>query len=182
MEVLDDDILELKKGYKIVEVVPVLVLGFFSFISLVFSVQGANSILLKGGVTFFLTIILFIVFWINRKVYFYGTLIFIFFHTFIFFHLGWSSSVFSMSIGPLNLSFKPLSLVLFIFHLWIFNKELNEIVVEKKKEPNRLQVEKLKKSFQSKSEEELEGVIRSDSYRTEAKIAAEELLKEYKKD
>ena len=47
MEVLDVDILELKKGYKIVEVVPVLVLGFFSFISLVFSVQGANSILLK---------------------------------------------------------------------------------------------------------------------------------------
>lgn len=182
MEVLDDDILELKKSYKTVEVVPVLVLFFFSFISLVFSIQGINSFLLGGGVTFLSTIILFIAFWINRRVYFYGTLIFIFFHTFIFFHLGWSSSVFSMSIGPLNLSFKPLHLVLFIFHLWLFNKELNEIVVEKKKKPSRSQIEKLKKSFQSKSKEELEGVIKSDSYRTEAKIAAEELLKEYKED
>lgn len=175
-----DDVIEEKAIFKIEEVIPLIVLLFFYLVPLTSFVIESSSVFLHKLVCLILIIMLLIIYKFNRKIYFYSALSLLFFEAFVFVHLGWSNSFFTMSIGPISLSIEPLSLVLLVIHLWLFNKELNEIVVEKKKEPNRSQIEKLKKTFQSKSKKELGEIKISSSYRTEAKIAAEELLKEYK--
>lgn len=178
MELLDDDNFQRKKKDKLIELLPVSLIGLFTATSLVSSLLIKKELIINELIGLLISIILIIIFFINRKSYFYGTLFFLIVKTLNFFYLGSFISVLSLGIGSLSLSIQPISLAFLIFHIIFFNKELNSIFKEKKNNPNQFQIEKLKKSFSTKTINDLKYIVESTAYRKEAKIAAEELLKE----
>ena len=178
-DLLDDEI-EIKGPNKLIEILPLVVIGIFPFLTIVTSITNSNFIILGDLISLGLVIILLIMYFVKRKVYFYGALILLFLKIFNVAYLGGSAPGFTIGIGIISLSIQPLSLIMLIFHLWLFNKEVDQIIVEKKDEPSSIQIEKLKKSFKSKTIKELEYIIISNAYRIEAKVAAKELVKERK--